>query len=122
MTRFRVTFWPRAENTKSAPNATTATALPASTKDSAKSGLRSCHSRRSGSAVTGLPRDIEFGARADAALIKGPMRRTAEDVITIGQAHRLVAATLLAREPAAVPFIRSSLYAAALSWADGDTT
>ena len=50
------------------------------------------------------------------------MRRTAEDVITIGQAHRLVAATLLAREPAAVPFIRSSLYAAALSWADGDTT
>ena len=48
------------------------------------------------------------------------MRRT-EDVITIGQA-RLVAATLLARDPAAVPFNRRSLYAAALSWADGDTT
>jgi hypothetical protein len=38
------------------------------------------------------------------------------------QAHRLVAATLLARDPAAVPFIRSSLHAAALWWADGDTT
>ena len=49
------------------------------------------------------------------------MRRTAEDVITIGQARRLVAATLLARDPAAVPFNRRSLYAAALSWADGDT-
>jgi len=49
------------------------------------------------------------------------MRRT-EDVITIGQARRLVAATLLARDPAAVPFNRRSLYAAALSWADGDTT
>jgi hypothetical protein len=48
------------------------------------------------------------------------MRRT-EDVITIGQAC-LVAATLLARDPAAVPFNRRSLYAAALSWADGDTT
>src|ERR1700692_1801462 len=35
---------------------------------------------------------------------------------------RLVAATLLARDPAAVPFIRSSLHSAALSWADGDTT
>src|SRR6202035_2426095 len=38
------------------------------------------------------------------------------------QAHRLVAATLLACEPAAVPFVRSGLYAAALWWADGDTT
>src|SRR5438132_1174497 len=60
-------------------------------------------------------------ARAAAALNKGLMRRTAEDVITFGQAPRLVAATLLARKPAAVPFILSSLYAAALSWADGGT-
>jgi hypothetical protein len=37
-------------------------------------------------------------------------------------ARRLVAATLLARDPAAVPLIRGGLYAAALSWADGDTT
>src|SRR5882672_8081327 len=37
-------------------------------------------------------------------------------------ARRLVAATLLARDPAAVvPFNRGSLHAAALSWADGDT-
>src|SRR3982074_963421 len=35
----------------------------------------------------------------------------------------LVAATLFARDPAAVvPFNRGSLHAAALSWADGDTT
>jgi hypothetical protein len=46
--------------------------------------LRSCHSQRSSSAVASLPREAE--ARADAALIKGLMRRTAEDVITIGQA------------------------------------
>jgi hypothetical protein len=37
-------------------------------------------------------------------------------------AHRLVAATLLARDRAAVvPFNRGSHHAAALSWADGDT-
>ena len=38
-------------------------------------------------------------------------------------ARRLVAAALLARDPAAViPFNRGSDHAAALSWADGDTT
>jgi hypothetical protein len=38
-------------------------------------------------------------------------------------ARRLVAAALLARDPAAViPFNRGSHHAAALSWADGDTT
>src|SRR6202165_926118 len=38
-------------------------------------------------------------------------------------ARRLVAAALLARDPAAVvPFNRGGLHAAALSWADGDTT
>src|SRR6266403_3607686 len=100
------------------PSGMIATSFPASTKDSARGGLRSCHSQRSSSAVASLPREAEV--RADAALIKGLMRRT-EDVITIGQA-RLVAATLLARDPAAVPFNRRSLYAAALSWADGDTT
>jgi hypothetical protein len=38
---------------------------------------------------------VEVEARADAALIKGLMRRTAEDVITIGQA--------LIRQKAALP-------------------
>ena len=42
-----------------------------------------------------LPREVEVEARADAALIKGLMRRTAEDVITIGQA--------LIRQKAALP-------------------
>jgi hypothetical protein len=36
--------------------------------------------------------------------------------------RRLVAAALPAHDPAAVPFNRGSLHAAALSWADGDTT
>jgi hypothetical protein len=33
-----------------------------------------------------LPRELEVEARADAALIKGLIRRTVEDIITIGQA------------------------------------
>jgi hypothetical protein len=33
-----------------------------------------------------LPREVEVEARADAALIRGLMRRTAEDNIAIGQA------------------------------------
>jgi hypothetical protein len=38
-------------------------------------------------------------------------------------ARRLVAATLLARDPAAVVSLnRGSFHAAALSWTDGDTT
>src|SRR5205823_5232125 len=38
-------------------------------------------------------------------------------------ARRLVAATLLARDPSAVvPFNRGSFHAAVLSWTDGDTT
>jgi hypothetical protein len=49
---------------------TTATSFPASTKASARSGLRSCHSRRSSSAVASPPHDIELEACADAALIK----------------------------------------------------
>src|SRR5947209_18963296 len=61
--------WSKADNTKSALIATTATSFPASTKDSAKSGLRSCR-RQSSSAVVSLRRDIEVEAHADAALIK----------------------------------------------------
>ena len=43
--------------------------------------------------------------------------------VTYFLARRLVADVLPARDPAAVvPFNRGSLHAAALSWADGDTT
>ena len=46
-----------------------------------------------------------------------------EGVGTFCVARRLVAAALLARDPAAViPFNRGSHHAAALSWADGETT
>jgi hypothetical protein len=40
----------------------------------------------------------------------------------VALARRLVAAALLARDTAAVPFNRGSFHAAALSWTDGDTT
>src|SRR6266850_2849255 len=51
-------------------------------------------------------------------LPSGPVRR-AKNHVTL----RLVAAALPARDPATVvPFNRGSLHAAALSWADADTT
>jgi hypothetical protein len=53
-----------------------------------------------------VPREVEVEARADAALIKGLMRRTAEDVITIGQA--------LIRQKAALP------HGSFLPWIDSE--
>ena len=56
-------------------------------------------------------------ARAETA------RTGRKGVGTFCVARRLVAAALFARDPAAViPFNRGSHHAAALSWADGDTT
>jgi hypothetical protein len=53
----------------------------------------------------------------------GIYKNRKEGVGTFCVARRLVAAALLARDPAAViPFNRGSHHAAALSWADGDTT
>jgi hypothetical protein len=67
--------------------------------------------------LSGAPRRSAIGRRGAA----GGILSAADAKKLTQQAHRLVAATLLAREPAAIPFIRSSLYAAAL-WGDGDTT
>jgi GAF domain-containing protein len=54
-------------------------------------------------------------AHGRSSTIDPEKRLSAADVKKLKQqAHRLVAATLLARDPAAVPFIRSSLHAAAL--------
>jgi hypothetical protein len=65
--------------------------------------------------LSGAPRRSAIGRRGAA----GGILSAADAKKLTQQAHRLVA--LLAREPAAIPFIRSSLYAAAL-WGDGDTT
>jgi hypothetical protein len=64
----------------------------------------------------------ELQAEVERRIAAGEILSAAEVKKLKQQAHRLVAATVLAREPAAVPFTRSSLNAAALWWADGDTT
>jgi len=61
-------------------------------------------------------------SRSRAAKTRGRKLQEPEGVGTFCVARRLVAAALLARDPAAVPFNRGSHHAAALSWADCDTT